>query len=993
MNAGERGERLGRLVDVAMARAITLGLCCCLAVTLTVSAFPEDVAPINIVDAKYTSRYPAFLGVWTKGDGHRHKLYFRLMVSANRTLFIAARDHVYHIDLDAPAGTEIPGEKTLTWKSKAHDKQICTMKGKQKEECHNYIKVIAPRPGGPLLVCGTNAFNPLCRDYLLPPKGASGWGEPGGVARQSGPEASGMARCPYDSTHSNVALFSGGMLYSATVTDFLASDAVIYRSIGAGPALRTLKYDSKWLKEPKFVHAVDFGNYIYYFFREIAVEHTSMGKVVFSRVARVCKNDAGGSQRVLQRHWTSFVKARLACSLPGQAGEPSFFFDELRAATDVLAAAGRHLVLAVFTTPQNSIPGSAVCAFDMDEVATMFHGRFKEQLSPEAAWTTVPAESVPQPRPGCCAGLGPAKDFQSSADFPDETLSFIKAHPLMHGLVPPVFGRPWFTRTMVRHRLTRIAADVSAGPYGNATVLYLGSEDGLLFKVLGPGFGPSVNPPLLEEIHAYSTQRCSVEGENEQEVLDLFLDVPRHVIYVAFSACIVRIPLSRCARYAQCRRSCLSARDPYCGWVSTGTCTYLSTGTSSSFEQNLETEDVDHTPMCHAGGYASVNGHGGSAEALPALATGARRLKPTTPLPTMPVPGAQHPGVLAPSPHARGQEGGLSDGHVASLFSDKSVDLTVLAACVTAAFALGAVLSGVGVYCFCGGGGVGGDTSRRKSSRTTLQAGTALRGEPTFSGAYGSSLGTSLSALEVYDAKGDCEDEACPPFLANGAAKAEQIRLDLGALPTPEATPVLPLKSQLNAPRHAGAWETVHNARNSSSFGSMVGRELVQPVSLPPPPQSSIVANPEPSLSLRAEQRLEDVFRHLGESGRTPIGVLAEEQQQRQQRQRRARAPLHGAASLRLHQVPPGRGSPEPPIPPTRIDSVQTGLAFPQPRAGSQGSSVGTRSIGGTGGAEVALPRTNAGLKRTHSLLRPEVAMVRLANTGTATSAGSGPCA
>lgn len=41
---------------------------------------------------------------------------------------------------------------------------------------------------------------------------------------------------------------SEGKLYSATVADFQASDSVIYRSMGDGSALRTIKYDSKWLK-------------------------------------------------------------------------------------------------------------------------------------------------------------------------------------------------------------------------------------------------------------------------------------------------------------------------------------------------------------------------------------------------------------------------------------------------------------------------------------------------------------------------------------------------------------------------------------------------------------------------------------------------------------------------------------------------------------------------------------------------------------------------
>jgi len=41
---------------------------------------------------------------------------------------------------------------------------------------------------------------------------------------------------------------SEGNLFTATVTDFLAIDAVIYRSLGDSPALRTVKHDSKWFR-------------------------------------------------------------------------------------------------------------------------------------------------------------------------------------------------------------------------------------------------------------------------------------------------------------------------------------------------------------------------------------------------------------------------------------------------------------------------------------------------------------------------------------------------------------------------------------------------------------------------------------------------------------------------------------------------------------------------------------------------------------------------
>lgn len=45
-----------------------------------------------------------------------------------------------------------------------------------------------------------------------------------------------------------------------------------------------------------------------------------------------------------------------------------------------------------------SIPGSAVCVFDMQQLAHVFEGRFKEQKSPESIWTPVSDEAVPKPR-------------------------------------------------------------------------------------------------------------------------------------------------------------------------------------------------------------------------------------------------------------------------------------------------------------------------------------------------------------------------------------------------------------------------------------------------------------------------------------------------------------------------------------------------------------------------------------------------------------------
>uniref|UniRef100_A0A7N5ZX67 Sema domain-containing protein n=1 Tax=Anabas testudineus TaxID=64144 RepID=A0A7N5ZX67_ANATE len=434
------------------------------------------------------------------------------------------------------------------------------------DECYNYIKVLVPRNDETLFACGTNAFNPTCRNYKM------------STLEQEGEEVVGQARCPFESRQSNVGLFAGGDFYSATMTDFLASDAVIYRSLGeSSPVLRTVKYDSKWLREPHFLHAIEYGNYVYFFFSEIAVEYTTLGKVVFSRVARVCKNDNGGSPRVLERYWTSFLKARLNCSVPGDS---FFYFDVLQSLTNVLQINHRPAVLGVFTTQANSITGSAVCAFYMDDIEKAFSGKFKEQRNSESAWTPVPEEQVPKPRPGSCAGEGSAAAYKSSTTFPDETLTFIKSYPLMDESVPSVNDRPYFTRTTSRFKLTQIAVDTSAGPYKNYTVVFLGSDNGHVLKILASteGTNASFSTQLLEDIDVYNPNKCGVRGE-DRRVLGLELDRDHHALFVAFSSCVIRVPLSRCADYSTCRKSCLSSRDPYCIWLRSGSCATAPTNT------------------------------------------------------------------------------------------------------------------------------------------------------------------------------------------------------------------------------------------------------------------------------------------------------------------------------------------------------------------------------------------------------------------------------
>ncbi|XP_062998300.1 semaphorin-6D isoform X7 [Elgaria multicarinata webbii] len=710
---------------------VLLTVCRCRAVS-----FPEDDDPINVVDYHYSRQYPVFRGR-PSGNESQHRLDFQLMLKIRDTLYIAGRDQVYTVNLNEVPKGEVAPNKKLTWRSKQQDRENCAMKGKHKDECHNFIKVFVPRNDEMVFVCGTNAFNPMCRYYRL------------NTLEYDGEEISGLARCPFDARQTNVALFADGKLYSATVADFLASDAVIYRSMGDGSALRTIKYDSKWIKEPHFLHAIEYGNFVYFFFREIAVEHNNLGKAVYSRVARICKNDMGGSQRVLEKHWTSFLKARLNCSVPGDS---FFYFDVLQSITDIIEISGVPTVVGVFTTQLNSIPGSAVCAFSMDDIEKVFKGRYKEQKTADSVWTAVPEEKVPRPRPGCCAKHGLAEAYKTSIDFPDETLAFIKSHPLMDSAVPSVIEEPWFTKTRVRYRLTAVAVDRSAGPYQNYTVIFVGSEAGMVLKILTKTKPFSLNDSvLLEEIDAYNHAKCNGDGEDDKKVISLQLDKEHHALFVAFSSCVIRIPLSRCERHGSCKKTCIASRDPYCGWLNHGTCGRV----KSSMLLSLFVS-YNHS----VGGYEQDVEYGNTVQ--------------------------------------------LGDCHgvrweVQSGDSNQMVHMNVLITCVFAAFLLGAFIAGVAVYCYR-------DIFVRKSRKIHKDAESAQSCTDS-SGSFAKLNGLFDSPVKEYQQNIDSPKlysnlltsrKELPPTADTKSMMMVDHRgqpPELAALPTPESTPVLQQKT------------------------------------------------------------------------------------------------------------------------------------------------------------------------------------------------------
>ncbi|XP_072284712.1 semaphorin-6C isoform X1 [Pyxicephalus adspersus] len=764
--------------------------------------FPKDLSPIRIIDSGSTRSYPLFRGLTSDENTAHLGLDFQKMIRLNQTLFVAARDYVYTIDLRRTKDG-ISSDKYITWKTQNMDN--CAVRGKPLDECYNYIKVLVIKNDQSLIACGTNSFNPTCRNYKIK------------TLEQEGEEFNGQARCPFDAKQTNVALFADGNLYSATVADFQASDAVIYRSLGEkSPVLRTIKYDSKWLREPHFIHAVEYGNYVYFFYREISMEYTTLGKVTFSRVARVCKNDMGGSPRVLEKYWTSFLKARLNCSVPGDS---FFYFDVLQSMSDILTINNRPAVIGVFSTQANSITGSGVCAFYMDDIEKVFNGKFKEQKTTESAWTPIPEDKVPVPRPGCCAGFGSAASYKASSEFPDETLSFIKSFPLLDEAVPSITETPWFTKTTSRYKLTQIAADTSAGPNGNYTVFFLGSEDGKVLKVLtGTTENSTVETALLEEINVYSQDRCGVKTE-DGKIFGLQVDRENHALFVAFSSCIIRVPLSRCESYGTCRRSCLTSRDPYCVWLKSGTCANFRGDPRAGFEQ--EVEQIKHRGNCQdlvtASGSLDNDGDSAYGKVPP---SGDITMSNVASLGDVTLPGGRGyppPGVTSDGYHLSAWHTLRTQGvrqEAAGKESTKTVHFTFLIGCVFVAFVIGAIFSGLFVSCYCNHM-FQKNKHLSKDPESNLQRPLSLRSLAKMNGLLDtqSKEGMEATSPKLYTTllHGDKEQQG-------ETTKAGSKDLpELSGLPTPESTPELPMK---NLKAFKNQWERNQNCNNAKEIQS-----------------------------------------------------------------------------------------------------------------------------------------------------------------------------
>jgi semaphorin 6 len=112
--------------------------------------------------------------------------------------------------------------------------------------------VIAPLRNGRLLVCGTHAFSPQCREFEY------SQAEDRFAERQ---EFSGQGLAPFDPHHNSTYVYApdSNEIFVGTVSDFSGNDPLIYKKkLPRGETLRTQKDDLRVI-ESNF-NRIDFKN-------------------------------------------------------------------------------------------------------------------------------------------------------------------------------------------------------------------------------------------------------------------------------------------------------------------------------------------------------------------------------------------------------------------------------------------------------------------------------------------------------------------------------------------------------------------------------------------------------------------------------------------------------------------------------------------------------------------------------------------------------------
>ncbi|XP_038078346.1 semaphorin-2A-like [Patiria miniata] len=327
---------------------------------------------------------------------------YRILNKIDESVYIGGNETLIRVFL---ANNEVAMEKIDTLATREPQGLVinCATKNPTTQEivCRNFIRIAEQTSSGDLLVCGTNAESRLC--YRCPNAALA-------ECTQLTTNYTALDVVPQQyNINAAAAIFKSGnedMLYGGGAAENTFSRFSVNADLSATKPINfeldTVTVGEGFIKEPTFIgrpfdytHA-DGNEYVFLIYRETALEYTA-GTKVYSRIARVCKNDTGGT--VNTKKFVTFIKASLECSVPN-GDEPAFEYNYIQ---DVVWDANNQSVYAAFTNQDNGPVSSALCQYRMEDIMNLFdNGNFLQQTggSVNAVWSEVTTQLIP--RPGTC---------------------------------------------------------------------------------------------------------------------------------------------------------------------------------------------------------------------------------------------------------------------------------------------------------------------------------------------------------------------------------------------------------------------------------------------------------------------------------------------------------------------------------------------------------------------------------------------------------------
>uniref|UniRef100_A0A665TUT4 Semaphorin-3D-like n=1 Tax=Echeneis naucrates TaxID=173247 RepID=A0A665TUT4_ECHNA len=507
---------------------------------------------------------------WTAGVSGGYQVL--LLDEDQGWMLVGGKDHIY---LLRPDSVGLP-TRSVHWPAAREHVEHCRLAGKSLEtECANFVRLLQPFNKTHIYVCGTGAFHPQCTYLHL------GHNAEGPLFMLSHVVESGRGKCPFSPREPFTARLTGmSRVHRHTHT---GGDILLPRRQWDLPVSPPVS-----LSEPEFVgsfsipdtHSPD-DDKLYFFFKERAVEAGQWDKRVYSRVARVCKNDVGGKRSLINR-WTTFLKARLVCSVPGPSGVDTQF-DELE---DIFVLETKDpqnpTIYGVFSTSSSVFRGSAVCVYSMASIRAAFNGPFAHKEGPDYRWVEYKGR-IPYPRPGTCPSETYDALHKSTKDFPDEVVSFMRQHQLMWEPVLPLGGRPILTRINAPYMLKRAVVDRVDAEDGPYDVLHLGTDDGKVVKAVSViKDNWDTEEVILEELTVF---------QSPTPILSMELSTKRQQLFVSSELGVVQLGLQRCELYGTGCPECCLARDPYCSWDGQTCSRYFPTSKRRARRQDIKYGD------------------------------------------------------------------------------------------------------------------------------------------------------------------------------------------------------------------------------------------------------------------------------------------------------------------------------------------------------------------------------------------------------------------